>query len=170
MLLCIMSKYKSLSSKDRKAITDLINDLPQERFWKKVDKTKDCQVWTGNLCQGYGRFSTEGKSGLAHRYSYKISIGPIPKGLLVTHKCHNKSCVNPDHLVLRTNAENIADNYNNPRWLKSKLYTRSLKDGEVWLVKRIGSLNITITRIATMFKVSPAAIWKILKGRTYKEV
>lgn len=67
-----------------------------DRFWKKVNKSKGCWLWTASSRDGYGQF----KSIQAHRYSYKMSIGPIPKGQQVRHICHNKKCVRPEHLYL----------------------------------------------------------------------
>ena len=78
----------------------------EQRFWAKVDKTADsdgCWSWTGCRWSGYGRISEGGKYGkplIAHRVSYELKNGEIPQGAEIHHKCHNKSCVNPDHLEL----------------------------------------------------------------------
>jgi len=44
-----------------------------------------------------------------HRLSHEFFNGPIPTGIVVRHTCHIPNCINPDHLVLGTQAENVAD-------------------------------------------------------------
>lgn len=79
----------------------------RELFWAKVDKTESCWNWTGPTDQaGYGRMSM-GKTKVigAHRFAYQELVGPLPKEL--DHKCHNRRCVNPDHLRPVTRSENL---------------------------------------------------------------
>ena len=78
-------------------------------FWSKVRKTPSCWLWTGKKSHGYGRFfaSEVGKEVQAHRWSYQISIGPIPDGLTIDHLCRTHACVNPSHLEPVTRAENV---------------------------------------------------------------
>ena len=79
-----------------------------ERFWAKVRKTDTCWEWTAQRNWGYGRFAlTHRKMVRAHRFSYELHKGPIPQGLVIDHLCRNKACVNPDHLELVTNRENV---------------------------------------------------------------
>lgn len=80
-----------------------------ERFWQKVRKTDNCWVWTAaiNNC-GYGAFSyNKDMKGIpAHRASYMLFVGEIPKGKQVDHLCMNRKCVNPEHLELVSSQEN----------------------------------------------------------------
>lgn len=87
----------------------------EERFWVKVDKISslsytDCWVWIGcKNPKGYGQFWGQDKMIGAHRYSWILKKGSIPNDLCVLHKCDNPPCVNPDHLFLGTQSDNMKD-------------------------------------------------------------
>src|SRR3990167_10376201 len=80
------------------------------RFWNKVNKTNSCWLWIASkFHDGYGQFRHEGSMKLAHRISYELHYGPIPDELCVCHICDVPSCVNPEHLFLGTQQENMED-------------------------------------------------------------
>ena len=58
---------------------------------------------------GYGQLTRSKKVHLAHRLSFELSKGPIPEGMHVCHSCDNRRCINPDHLWLGTNLDNLRD-------------------------------------------------------------
>ena len=81
---------------------------PDERFWAKVEKTDHCWEWTGSLVtSGYGNFRSRGRTWVAHRYAYVRMVGEIPPGMGLDHICFNRRCVNPDHLRLATQKQNM---------------------------------------------------------------
>ena len=94
------------------------NAVPLEiRFWNKVEKTNTCWIWTGSKNNmGYPRININGRVELAHRVSYRIIKGTIPEGLRVLHKCDTPLCVNPNHLFLGTQKDNMTDMSKKQRW------------------------------------------------------
>lgn len=92
-----------------------------ERFLSNVSKPdliEQCWEWEGTrTTDNYGQFSLRGRVLRAHRVSYTLFNGTIEPGMLVRHRCDNPLCVNPKHLVLGTNADNMQD-------LSEKLYAK----------------------------------------------
>lgn len=76
-----------------------------DRFWSKVNRTKTCWLWTAATHHGYGRFSVDGVSIMAHRFSVSLRE-PLIEGMEVDHLCRVRLCVNPAHLEQVTPAVN----------------------------------------------------------------
>ncbi len=161
----------------------------KERLLRYTVKTKTCWIWKGSVWNnnGYGRLSISNKSVGAHRISYSIFIGDIPKGMFVCHKCDNPLCVNPDHLFLGTPADNSNDMVIKNRQAKGlrsgrythpeatirgeKHYANKLTEKQVIEIRKIydsGKLNTK--ELGRKFNVNSKTIWWIGKRLRWKHV
>lgn len=170
-----INKYSRVSFKElsfKNGHYGMANKRPiNERFMsfikeRKVDK---CWEWSGSKnSKGYGRFHDHrGKWTGAHRVSYEIHKGMIPKGMHVLHHCDNPSCVNPDHLFIGNNQDNMDD-----KLLKGR-QPALLLDGDVINIIAYHKLTgLSNRQIAAMYNISRGVINNIinLKTKTYKDV
>ena len=87
--------------------------LPEKTLEQRFDEKyrvddSGCWLWTEWLdSDGYGIISIKHKNHRAHRVSYERYVGKIPDGMVIDHLCRVRHCVNPDHLRVVTNAENV---------------------------------------------------------------
>lgn len=93
-----------------------------DRFFEKYTPVTEsgCWLWDGATTKGYGNLGINGKTHLAHRLSWQIHFGEIPKGLLVCHKCDVPACVNPNHLFLGTVSDNAIDSVRKGRYVGNR--------------------------------------------------
>jgi hypothetical protein len=81
---------------------------PRLREKVRADSQDGCWEWVaGRNDQGYGSVRWDGKTHRAHRLVYELLVGPVPDGLMCDHLCRVRHCVNPAHIELVTNRENI---------------------------------------------------------------
>jgi len=142
-----------------------------------------CWIWIGSTCAGYGRVGMKqlkrifinikkmpfiGREVYAHRLSWFLFKGTNPKELDVLHKCDNPLCVNPDHLFLGTQKDNIMDRNKKDRQAKGeKSGLSKLTEEEIRNIKNDKRKQ---TEIGKDYKVTKQNIFLIKHGVTWKHI
>lgn len=147
----------------------------EERFWARVYKTNGCWLWDGpHSLKGYGRLLISGEEKATrktrylymHRFSYELHFGQILKGISVLHKCDVPSCVNPKHLFLGTQTDNVRDMDAKGRRgvLQGSSHPNSvLADGQVREMRRLHQEEgCGSSLLARLFHVSQGTAWKVI--------
>jgi len=132
-------------------------------FWQNVEKGISCWVWKGPLQNsGYGRVG----SVLAHRFSWILHYGSVPKEKCVLHHCDNPPCVNPTHLFLGTHKDNGED-----RAIKGRTKThKRLTEAQVKQIRLRYAQGEKQHGLAREFKVAQMTISKLVRYETWKKV
>ncbi len=148
----------------------------EDRFWDKVKKLSEngCWIFTGCVSKdGYGCFHVgQNKRAGAHRVSYELNVGEIPFGMNVCHKCDNPSCVNPNHLFIGTQQDNIKDMISKGRAKSPPIHMGRKRKIDKEQVAQILSIKKwgfgDKTKIASSFGVRREIIARILKSNKNK--
>lgn len=146
----------------------------KERFLACVEKTDTCWLWkTALVHDGYGRFMNYNQKGeRAHRASYRMFVGKIPKGRVVMHTCDVRNCVNPEHLRIGTHADNMRDKKEKDRTYKAhgtSNHFAKLTDSDVFRIRELAKTQ-THQSIADQFNVSQPTVTDIVNRRTWKHL
>lgn len=160
-----------------------MNDSEFKRFSAKYIVAYDgCWNWTASTNQkGYGRLKTTEGLISAHRLSYAHYIGPIDEGMHVLHACDNPRCVNPKHLWLGTNMDNVADCMAKGRvtgYLHSPVFFKKgasnhiakLTDKKVLDIRKRIANGEEQQALAKEYGVSKACVTKIHFRRTWTHI
>lgn len=139
------------------------------------DLQTGCWNWNKCLCaRRYGNVRIGRKMILAHRAAWEAKNGEIPKGMYVLHRCDNTKCINPDHLFIGTQMDNVRDMHQkgrarkavgtNHRWAK-------LTDDKVRNIRfMISGGSMSDGEIGRAVGISRSVICHIKSGRTWKHV
>lgn len=146
----------------------------KEGYEKFVVKNNNgCWSWKGcHANPGYGQFRYGMKKERAHRASWIIHFGEIPKGKFVLHKCDNKICSNPEHLFLGTNLDNIKDMISKKRHptigIKNNTAGAKLTIEQIKEIRN--SANITNKELAKKYNVHYVTIGLIKNRSSWKNI
>ena len=147
----------------------------KDRFMSKVKKTESCWEWQGSTLSKYGQFSVTNAEGShknvrAHRYSYELFVGKVGDNI-VCHDCDNPSCVNPDHLFLGSQKDNIEDKMKKNRQAKgSSIGTSILTEGDIPNVRKQLFAGKSLQYIADRYEVTKQCIWNVKHGKTWRHI
>jgi hypothetical protein len=151
----------------------------EERFWPKVNKQtlNGCWEWTAaKYPAGYGviGFVKPASPRPAHRVAWELVNGPIPEGLFVCHKCDNRACVNPDHLFLGTQKQNLADMAVKGRGTKSNRGEGSarskLTTEQIIEIRRLSAEGISRAELGRRFGMRATSISRIVLRKRWWNV
>lgn len=147
-----------------------MNDSVIQRFMANVERIPgvDCWIFVGYSSAGYGQMMVDKKTIGAHRLSWMIHRGEIPEGIRVLHKCDNSFCVNPDHLFLGTQAENMADMARKGRASRGDDHVHAKLSADA--VGKIRMDSRSIREIAREFGVGHVTILRVKRGERWAHV
>lgn len=141
---------------------------PEYWFWRKVSRggPDDCWLWRG-ACNddGYGLFWYDHTSWLAHRFSYILHYTNVADDLYVLHTCDNPACVNPTHLFLGTQHDNMLDMAKKKRHPRHKLSVQAVAE-----IRKRAAAGETQSALAKEFGVCQQSVCQIVHNKCYKYV
>lgn len=144
-----------------------------ERFMAKVlvNQKSNCWEWTGSKILGYGRFRTD--DGVIAAHHFLLNPRPVPP-MKALHKCDNPACVNPEHIWIGTQMENVHDCMRKGR--RGKLGNKpgeecpssKLINWQVDQIKNTPKTRGSGARLSERFGVSAATISLIRGGKRWQ--
>lgn len=157
-----------------------LSDAAIARFWSKVNKdgptqphmTTPCWVWIGSRHRGYGYLHVDDRHIRAHRMSMFIHFPScFPTPLCVLHACDHPPCVNPAHLRLGTNSENIVEMHKKGRAPHGGQRSfAKLNEAKVVEIRKLSADGMRICQLCKMFDVSDHTIRRVVSGTQWRHV
>ena len=173
-----------VKAKDRMLTVNIITlEKAKDNFFNSIEKTNTCWIYKGLIgTNGYGRCRYYKNPMYAHRFSWLIHHGEIPKKLHVLHSCDVKSCVNPNHLRLGTHQDNMKDMHERGTTENHeyKKHPERIRNGQQLKCAKLTKIQadeirasykpriISTYKLAKKYGVSQGTIMFILKNITYK--
>lgn len=143
-------------------------------FWSRAHREGECLIWhRARNGRGYGRFNVNGKNESAHRVAYLLANGPLPSGLVVRHACDRPACIEPRHLLLGTQLDNVRDKYERGRAnqaIGSRCSSAKITERDVLTIRRMRAVGVPAKNIGRRFGLSATATIAICDGRQWRHV
>ena len=151
-----------------------------EKFWSNVDRTGECWLWLKSTrSYGYGQYWFRRKIVETHRISWILTHGDIPKGMCVCHACDVPACVNPSHLFLGTQRDNLADMHRKGRDFshfrehpsKGEANRRAkLTEDEVRAIRTRYASGESLRALGRAFHVDFTCISSVVNRKTWRHI
>lgn len=175
---------RKTTAKRTRRLGDAMRPMPTfrpeqiERFWARTrQESGACWVWRGAVgSKGYPMytFNTPGEPArtfMAHRVAFYLGKGEDPGNYLVLHRCDVPLCINPDHLFLGSQQENIHDAQRKDRWpIGERHHSAKLTAADVREIRKLRSGGATFASIAARYSVSITNIQTIVSRQSWKHV
>ncbi len=139
----------------------------------RIDQHTNCFECTSHVIDvnGYVEYQFNSKKVRIHRYIYEECFGEIPAGKVIRHTCDNRACINPEHLIIGTHLDNMADMTSRGRQCKGEASPNAkLTESDVREIRKLLEQGETQTDIAKRFNVSRTVIRGIKLGNIWTHV
>ena len=152
-----------------------INSIVPYAFSRQSGKRKfyecdGCFVWAGWVdAEGYGSICVEGKSTRVHRFVYEQCVGAIPEGSVVRHTCDNPACINPAHLAIGTQYDNIQDKMRRGRQARGSSHgCATVTWDAIRSIRRLYMRGVRQVQLAAQFGLHQTQISNIVTGKSWR--
>lgn len=145
------------------------------QLFDRVSKLDNgCWEFTGYRSKkGYGEIKVDGRMEKTHRQAWLLTFGAIPLSLQVLHRCDNPPCINPSHLFLGTNKDNVADRVAKNRSgapQGEQVWSAKLSADAVRTIRHLHGLGWSNRAITAVVPVNDRSISNIVTGKTWRHV
>lgn len=135
-------------------------------FYSMPEPNSGCALWLGSHNEkGYGQLWWDNKNHKAHRLSWRARNGAVPSGMSVLHRCDNPACINPDHLFIGSQKDNLADMARKGRHGLARLVREDIP-----VIRRLVAEGRTLVEVAKRYNVTPETIGYIKNHKIWLHV
>jgi DNA-binding transcriptional regulator YiaG len=138
---------------------NIFYEVDENGCWNVISQRKDAD--------GYPRVKRNGRKIAVHRYVYMNIHGEFPSNIVIRHKCDNRACCNPEHLIHGTNKDNMQDMVERGR-RKGKAPIKKLNESQIKFIKK--NIQLSSHELSRIFNVSRHTIKNVKIGKTYKNI